>query len=177
MVNQQVLAGHWNEVRGKLKEKWGKLTDDDLRTFNGNVDQLVGRIQQRTGETREAVERFLGEVADEGSNYISSARDRLQDVAGQVRDRIQEGAGQVADEMRQRYGDLREGYREAERIVQERPGQAMALAFGAGVLAGLGVALLLRDRDRGRAATEQIGRNVLDALTSMLPESLKGGRG
>ena len=51
MVNQQVLAGHWNEVRGKLKEKWGKLTDDDLRHFNGNVDQLVGRIQQKTGET------------------------------------------------------------------------------------------------------------------------------
>lgn len=41
MVNQQVLAGHWNELRGKLKEKWGKLTDDDLLSFNGNVDQLV----------------------------------------------------------------------------------------------------------------------------------------
>ena len=43
MVNQQVLTGKWNEVSGKLKEKWGKLSDDDLRGFNGNVEQLVGK--------------------------------------------------------------------------------------------------------------------------------------
>jgi uncharacterized protein YjbJ (UPF0337 family) len=168
MLNQQALAGHWNEIRGKLQEKWAKLSDDDLRTFNGNVDQLVGRIQQKTGETREAIERFLSDAAEEGSDLLGAARER-----------IQQGAGQVADEVRQRYDDIRQGYGEAERMVQARPGQSVALAFGVGLLAGLGVALLLRDRrhdstfDRGRAATEQFGRQVVDALTSILPDSLK----
>ena len=52
MVNQQTLTGHWNEVRGKLKEKWGQLSDDDLRSFSGSIDQLVGRIQEKTGDAR-----------------------------------------------------------------------------------------------------------------------------
>ena len=59
MVNAQVLQGQWNQVRGELKKKWGQLTEDDLRFNNGNIDQLVGKIQQRTGEAREAIEQFL----------------------------------------------------------------------------------------------------------------------
>lgn len=163
MINQQTLAGHWNEVRGKIQEKWGQLTDDDLRTFNGNVDQLIGRIQQRTGETRDAIEEFLGEIADEGS-----------DMMGAVRRRVQETAGQVAEGMR-------EGYSEAERVVQERPGQAVALAFGLGLLAGVGVTLLLRDNDsrysRARGSAEQFGRQMMDSFAAMLPESLAKYRG
>jgi uncharacterized protein YjbJ (UPF0337 family) len=166
MVNQQVLAGHWNELRGKLKEKWGKLSDDDLLSFNGNVDQLVGQIQQKTGETREAIERFLGQVADEGSDFLRAARDRMQETAGQV-----------ADEARQGYEGLRQGYAEAERVVQSRPGQSVAVAFGVGLIAGIGVTLLLRERARettfvrGHSAAEQFGRQMLDLLASVLPES------
>ncbi len=51
MINQQVLDGKWHELCGRLKAKWGKLTDDDLRTFNGNLEQLAGRIQHKIGET------------------------------------------------------------------------------------------------------------------------------
>jgi uncharacterized protein YjbJ (UPF0337 family) len=172
MVNQQVLAGHWNELRGKLKEKWGKLTDDDLRSFNGNVDQLIGRIQQKTGESREAIEHFLSQIAEEGSDFVGAARER-----------VQETASQVADEMRQGYQNLRQGYAEAEKIVQQRPGQSLAVAFGIGLLAGVGVTLLLRERasestyTRGRAATEQFGRQLVDALANLLPESLTKNRG
>ena len=79
MVNQQVLAGKWNEVSGKIKEKWGKLSDDDLRTFNGNVDQLVGQIQRKTGETRQVIEEFLGEVADETSAAAAALRDKVHE--------------------------------------------------------------------------------------------------
>ena len=74
MVNQEVLAGHWNEVRGKLKEKWGQLSDDDVRAFTGSVDQLIGRIQQKTGETRDVIEDFLAEVAEEGSELLDTVR-------------------------------------------------------------------------------------------------------
>lgn len=49
--------GDWNIIKGKLKQKWAKLTDDDLQFVEGKQDELFGRIQKRTGETREAVEK------------------------------------------------------------------------------------------------------------------------
>ena len=62
MINAQEMQGKWNKIRGQVKQKWGQLTDDDLTFQSGNVDQLVGRIQQKTGEGREAIEKFLGEL-------------------------------------------------------------------------------------------------------------------
>jgi uncharacterized protein YjbJ (UPF0337 family) len=51
-MNTQEIQGHWDQIRGKVKEKWGQLTDDDLRIVGGNVDQVIGRIEQKTGEAR-----------------------------------------------------------------------------------------------------------------------------
>ncbi len=64
-MNNLKFKGNWNIAKGKLKQKWGKLTDSDLQYIEGQEDQLVGRIQRRTGETREAVERALRETADD----------------------------------------------------------------------------------------------------------------
>ena len=50
------MKGDYNILKGKLKQKWAQLTDDDLRYSEGQQDELLGRIQKRTGETREAVE-------------------------------------------------------------------------------------------------------------------------
>jgi uncharacterized protein YjbJ (UPF0337 family) len=55
------IKGDWNITKGKLKQKWGALTDDDLQYAEGRQDELVGRIQKRTGETREAVEKAIKE--------------------------------------------------------------------------------------------------------------------
>jgi uncharacterized protein YjbJ (UPF0337 family) len=55
------IKGDWNITKGKLKQKWAKLTDDDLQYVAGKQEELVGRIQKRTGETREAVEKALKE--------------------------------------------------------------------------------------------------------------------
>ena len=55
--NMQQLKGSWNELLGKAKEHWGNLTDDDLNVVEGNIDQLIGRIQKRTGEARNAVSK------------------------------------------------------------------------------------------------------------------------
>jgi len=53
--------GNWNIIKGKIKQKWATLTDDDLQFVEGKQDELIGRIQKRTGEAREAVERALHE--------------------------------------------------------------------------------------------------------------------
>ena len=58
-MNKLQLKGDWNIAKGKLKQRWGKLTDDDLRFQEGQEDELVGRIQKRTGEAREVVERAV----------------------------------------------------------------------------------------------------------------------
>ena len=55
------IKGDWNILKGKLKQKWAKLTDDDLQFVAGKQEELVGRIQKRTGETREAVEKAIKE--------------------------------------------------------------------------------------------------------------------
>lgn len=58
MDNLQV-KGEWNIIKGSLKQKWAQLTDDDLQFIEGKQDELLGRIQKRTGETREAVEAAI----------------------------------------------------------------------------------------------------------------------
>jgi len=53
------IKGDWNIIKGNLKQKWAKLTDDDLQYAEGKEEELVGRIQKRTGEIREAVEKAV----------------------------------------------------------------------------------------------------------------------
>ena len=53
------LKGNWKQARGRVREQWGKLTDDDLDTVAGQRDQLVGRIQERYGLAKDEVNRQL----------------------------------------------------------------------------------------------------------------------
>ena len=57
------IKGDWNIIKGKLKQKWAHLTDDDLQLAEGRHDELLGRIQKRTGATREAVETAIREAS------------------------------------------------------------------------------------------------------------------
>ena len=55
-MNWDQVQGKWKQVQGKAKEKWGRLTDDDLDVIDGKRQQLVGRIQERSGLVKEAAE-------------------------------------------------------------------------------------------------------------------------
>jgi uncharacterized protein YjbJ (UPF0337 family) len=55
--NRDVLAGQWKQVRGKAKQTWGKLTDNDLDRITGRFDELAGLIQQRYGYTKDQAEK------------------------------------------------------------------------------------------------------------------------
>jgi uncharacterized protein YjbJ (UPF0337 family) len=57
MMNRDVLKGNWKQFRGKIKETWGELTDDDLQQVEGNYDQLVGKLQAKYGYSRDRAER------------------------------------------------------------------------------------------------------------------------
>lgn len=56
------LHGDWGIAKGEIKQRWAKLTDDDLTFVEGKEDELVGRIQKSTGESREAIEDVLAEA-------------------------------------------------------------------------------------------------------------------
>jgi uncharacterized protein YjbJ (UPF0337 family) len=62
-MNKLEIKGDWNITKGKLKQKWAQLTDDDLQLVEGKHDELFGRIQKRTGETREAIEKVIKDVS------------------------------------------------------------------------------------------------------------------
>ena len=139
MVNQQTLQGNWNELKGKLRSKWGQLTNDELQTFDGNVERLIGLIQRKTGEGRSAVESFLEQITADGASTVSRATAAVGEYAQQVGERFQETSKQAAE-------SVRHGYEEAERMVKQRPAESVAVCFGAGVLAGLMLGLMMRSR-------------------------------
>jgi uncharacterized protein YjbJ (UPF0337 family) len=58
------FEGRWQNVRGRVKEAWGSLTDDELDKTEGKWDQLVGTIKRKTGETSDAVEDRLKKLVD-----------------------------------------------------------------------------------------------------------------
>jgi uncharacterized protein YjbJ (UPF0337 family) len=139
MVNTQVLQGQWNQVRGQLKKKWGQLTDDDLKFANGNLDQLVGKIQHKTGEAREAIENFLDELTAQGSSTIAQAAETARQYAGIAGDQVREGYNRISDQ-------LGRHYEASQDLVRENPARTVATAFGVGVLLGVVVGLALRSR-------------------------------
>jgi len=138
-INAQELQGQWNKMRGQVKERWGQLTDDDLQIQGGNVDQLVGKIQQRTGESREAIEKFLTDLTGRGSSAISQASEAVGQFAQQAGDRLRDRYGDVSDQARERLDY-------AQDLVRQNPGQSLAAAFGIGLVAGVIVGLALRSR-------------------------------
>ena len=139
MVNQQVIDGHWNELTGKVKEVWGNLTDQDLKSVQGNVDQLIGLVQRKTGESREMIEAKLEDVSGQLASYAEQASAKVRETAQQASEQLQVARDQITDTARQRYS-------EAEALVQERPVESVAVAFGAGLVAGGVLGIVLRSR-------------------------------
>ncbi len=60
-MNSDKVKGKWNQLKGEIKRKWGQVTDDDLLQAEGNMDVLIGTIQERTGEQRDAIRQWLDE--------------------------------------------------------------------------------------------------------------------
>lgn len=58
-MNKQEMKGHWNETKGKLKQKYGQLTDDDLTYEEGKEDEMYGRLQQKLGKTRDEIKQEI----------------------------------------------------------------------------------------------------------------------
>jgi len=146
-LNQQTLEGNWNEIKGKLHERWGQLTQDDLQKARGNVDQLVGLIQRKTGEARERVEQYLSELASNGGTATKVA-DAVRGYASTAAESVRgyaSTAAESAEEARARAADMvRGGFIQTERMIQQRPMESLAVGFGAGLITGVIIGLVMR---------------------------------
>lgn len=139
MVSQTALAENWNDVKSTLKSKWQQLSDHELRGFNGSTDELVQLIQKRTGQAKTAIENQLEEMVTQGRSIQKQVGQYVSGVASQAGEACEEGYDLAAQK-------LSDGYKQASRYAKENPGAAVAILLGSGILAGLGVAMLMRRR-------------------------------
>jgi len=58
-MNKNQIKGEWNQLKGEIKKRWGKLTDDDLIEAEGDMQKLAGKIQRKTGDDQQVIERWL----------------------------------------------------------------------------------------------------------------------
>jgi uncharacterized protein YjbJ (UPF0337 family) len=137
MINGEVLQGNWNQLKGKLRQKWGQLSDSDIASFKGNVDELIGTIQKKTGEARESVEGYLKELSENAGGFVGQATETARQYAHRASETFRDTAHRAAE-------DYEEGVAGVCSFVRDRPGQALAIGFGAGLLVGLIVALSCR---------------------------------
>jgi uncharacterized protein YjbJ (UPF0337 family) len=86
VMNWDQIQGKWKQSTGAVKEKWGKLTDDDLTVIAGKKDQLVGKIQERYGIAKDAAEKQVDEFTN-SYNASSAELDRESDVDAATRER------------------------------------------------------------------------------------------
>jgi len=155
MITRDELKGRWNEIRGRIKEKWGQLTDDELRQTEGNTDQLIGLIQRKTGEGREQITRFFdtltSQAAEKGNDMAHQAED-MMNQAGETVQRYAQDAQKYAQDAQKYIQDgyqqasrqMQDGVHQAEEVVRSRPVESLAVAFGTGVITGVLVALVMR---------------------------------
>lgn len=72
-MNSDQFEGKWKQLKGTVKQRWAKLTDDDVTALSGKKDELVGRIQERYGITREQAEREADEWARAANADLDAA--------------------------------------------------------------------------------------------------------
>ncbi|RPT59978.1 hypothetical protein IPC965_00245 [Pseudomonas aeruginosa] len=63
-MNSDVIKGKWKQLTGKIKERWGDLTDDDLQAADGHAEYLVGKLQERYGWSKERTEQEVRDFSD-----------------------------------------------------------------------------------------------------------------
>jgi uncharacterized protein YjbJ (UPF0337 family) len=73
-MNEDILRGKWKQIRGKSKEWWGKLTNDDLDMIDGNRDQLIGKLQERYGYTKDQAAKEVNERLRELELVVDKSR-------------------------------------------------------------------------------------------------------
>jgi ElaB/YqjD/DUF883 family membrane-anchored ribosome-binding protein len=139
MVATEISHGEWYELKERLKNRWHQLTEEDFASIDGSIEHLAGVIQQKTGEARDFIERIVREYLQQARSGFDHAGEATRDYAARAAESAQEVYERVAD-------NVRTGYREAEGLVRQRPIESVVVAFGTGIITGLIIGLIARNR-------------------------------
>ena len=130
MAIKDEVQGTWNHLAGAIKTKYSQITGDDIAGAEGNIQQLAGVIQKKTGKARDEIEEFLQTISANTASTVGRISEAASDMACRAGETIREGYDYARDASR-------DGIKAASQTVQHRPGESMLLAIGVGVVAGL----------------------------------------
>ena len=137
MITKEELQGSWNGIKGKLKERWGQITDNEWREASGNVDQLVGLIQRKTGEARSQIEGVINRLVNPST--MEQATDQVSEYASQATAAMQDFKDRLSETMQDQLS-------QAEDMVRRRPTESLLVALGTGLVVGVILGCLSRSR-------------------------------
>ncbi|MCA9132548.1 MAG: CsbD family protein [Planctomycetales bacterium] len=134
MATKQELKGDWNTIAGNVKEKYGEITDDELRQVEGNAEQLVGLIQRKTGQAREQAEAYVDSLFRGEGSTSERVGQLAYEYAESTGRAVREGYEQLASRARQ-------GYEQTTDAVAHRPMESVVAALSIGLITGLAIGL------------------------------------
>lgn len=139
-MNTFTFDGSWNKIKGTLKQKYAQFTDDDLTFVEGKGDELLGRLQEKLGLSKDAVTHMLQEMKDSTSSLghtvsekVSAAATRVGEAVGDAKAKVTEVAGDAYDYARDGACTIQG---KAENFVTEQPMTALLTALAVGFIAG-----------------------------------------
>lgn len=80
------IAGNWDEIKGKLKQQYASLTDEDLTYVEGKGDELVGKLQEKLGKGKAEVTKIISDLTGKGSSLADKAKNAVNEGASKVQD-------------------------------------------------------------------------------------------
>lgn len=135
------VEGDWKRMKGKVKEQWGLLTDDDLTAIGGRKDQLEGKIQERYGYAKDRVRKEIDDWYRSTALVANRDTEELADQIEAIRTDIQSLTSTVSRIANKQLGRAQdtavEAARNAEDAIRQNPVSAVAIAAGLGFLLGV----------------------------------------
>jgi uncharacterized protein YjbJ (UPF0337 family) len=135
------VEGDWRRMKGKVKEQWGLLTDDDLTAIGGRKDQLEGKIQERYGYGKDQVRKEIHNWYHSTALVADGDTEELADQIEAIRTDIQSLTSTVSRMANKQLGHAQdkavEAMSNAEDAIRENPVSAVAIAAGLGFLFGV----------------------------------------
>lgn len=95
-MNTNTIQGNWDEIKGKIKTKWGQISEDEIETLKGNLDQLAGKIQKAYGHTKDQAESEYKDFKASLTTAKEAIKDGIANAAQAVENKVKDTTSNAA---------------------------------------------------------------------------------